>query len=96
MKKSIIILLLLSSLSACSQDKNAEVYEVTQKDNQGYYHASQLIQAEDGSLVTVSFYGSKEEVVFTNEEVQGSPIQIGNKVMIDLDENGENPLVENY
>jgi hypothetical protein len=35
-------------------------------------------------------------VVFTNKEVQGSPIQIGNKVMIDLDENGENPLVENY
>lgn len=96
MKIKTLVFSSLVLLSACSQEKDADLYKVVSKDSEGYYHASKLVKAEDGTFVPESFYGIKEEVVFLPENVQGSPVNTGNKVLIDLDENGENPLVENY
>lgn len=96
MKLKTLFVSSLLLLSACQQDKDAELYKVTYQDSDGYYHASKLVKAEDGSLVPLSFYGVKNEVVFLPENVQGTAVTTGSKVMIDLDENGENPLVEKW
>ena len=96
MKLKTLVLSSLVLLSACSQDQEADLYKVTSKDSEGYYHASKLVKAEDNTLVPESFYGIKEEVVFLPENVQGITPEVGNKVLIDLDKNGENPLVQNH
>jgi hypothetical protein len=93
MKLKSIILASSLLLVAC-QKEETELYKVTAKDAEGYYHASKLVEAEDHTLVPVSFYGDQSEVVFLPENIQGSGVEVGEKVSISLDENGENPQVK--
>jgi hypothetical protein len=88
MKLKSLLLSSLILLSACSNNPSEE-YKVISKDSEGYYHASKLVKAEDGTFVPESFYNIKNEVVFTSPNVE-----IGDQVSISLDENGENPIIK--
>lgn len=82
---------------AQAKQPEPKLYQVLRHDDDGYYVAVEVVQAEDETYVPLSFYEEEDKIVFyLPENVEGRVPNVDELVHIRMNAYGENPVVSAY